>query len=358
MEFSPRYSVFTGRGGTAVYLLLKHRGPGGRLLAPANLCYAALYPALYAGWSVAFCDVDPATGNLTLPLLQGALGKHRPDGVILPHMYGQPIRGLADMVQLCRSRGIFTIEDCASAMGADSPEYPVGKTGDYTLYSTGYAKIVEVGYGGILASETDPLDWVPALEESLPFYGPAVEQTETLFSRLYRVLRNEGEGVLERVVYRALPEGARRMFLFRLTEGQKRQMAGALKGLPGELNRRRACLADCEKALEEAGALAPRGPLRLYPYREGAVPWRLSFFVPAAWRRQLIDACLGEGLPVSDWYPRITPLFGDEGEYPGAKEMEQTILNLPLRPDTAARLCPALARLAKKCARDKEVTDP
>ena len=39
MEFIPRYSVLTGRGGTAVYLLLKHKGPGGRLLAPANLCY-------------------------------------------------------------------------------------------------------------------------------------------------------------------------------------------------------------------------------------------------------------------------------------------------------------------------------
>ena len=53
MEWIPRYSVLTGRGGTAVYLLLKHKGSGGRLLAPANLCYAALYPALYAGWSVA-----------------------------------------------------------------------------------------------------------------------------------------------------------------------------------------------------------------------------------------------------------------------------------------------------------------
>ena len=357
MDFSPRYSAFTGRGGTAVYLLLKHKGPGGRLLAPANLCYAALYPALYAGWSVVFCDVAPATGNLTLPILQKALDRHRPDGVILPHMYGQPIRGMAEMVKLCRSRGVFTIEDCASAMGADSPEYPVGKTGDYTLYSTGYAKIVEVGYGGILASETDPLDWVPPLEEELPLCGPAVEKTETLFSRLYRVLRNEGEGALEKAVYRALPEGARGMFLFRLTGAQKAEIAKALEGLAEEVRRRRACLADCEKALEEAGTLVPRGPLRLYPYEPGAVPWRLSVFVPAAWRRRLIDACLEEGLPVSDWYPRITPLFGDEEEYPGAKAMEQTILNLPLRPDTAAALCPALGRLAQKCSQDKEVTD-
>ena len=357
MEFIPRYSVLIGRVGTAVYLLLKHKGPGGRLLAPANLCYAALYPALYAGWSVSFCDVDPATGNLTLSLLEQALDAHRPDAVILPHMYGQPIERLDDMVALCRGRGTLTIEDCASALGASSPEYPVGKTGDYTLCSTGYAKIVEVGYGGILASETDPLDWVPALEEELPFYGPAVERTETLFSRLYRVLRNEGEGVLEKAVYRALPQGARNMFLFRLTDRQKETMEKALEELPGEVSRRRACLAECEKTLREQGALKPAGPLQLYPYTPGAVPWRLSFFVPVALRGRLVQVCLEEGLPVSDWYPRVTPMFGDAGEYPGARAMEERILNLPLRPDTARDLCPALARLAKKCSEDKEVSD-
>ena len=41
-------------------------------------------------------------------------------------------------------------------------------------------------------------------------------------------------------------------------------------------------------------------------------------------------------------------MFGDAGEYPGAKAMEERILNLPLRPDTARVLCPALAKLAKK----------
>ena len=35
-------------------------------------------------------------------------------------------------------------------------------------------------------------------------------------------------------------------------------------------------------------------------------------------RAELVQACLKEGLPVSDWYPRVTPMFGDTGEYPGA----------------------------------------
>ena len=79
--------------------------------------------------------------------------------------------------------------------------------------------------------------------------------------------------------------------------------------------------------------------------------------MPAALRGRLVQVCLEGGLPVSDWYPRVTPMFGDAGEYPGARAMEERILNLPLRPDTARDLCPALARLAKKCSEYKEVSD-
>ena len=351
MTFSPTHLAVTGRGGAAVWLVLRRTAPRGVLLAPANLCYAALYPALYAGWSVRFCDVDPADGNLTYESFHAGAERHRPDAAILPHMYGQPIRELPRILALCRERSILTIEDCASAMGAEA-EYPLGRMGDYTLYSTGYAKPIQVGFGGLLTSETDPLDWVRAAQEGLPVYDEAIDQTETLFSRLYRVLRNEGEGVLEQAVYAALPEGARRAFLFRLDAAQEQQVLRALGGLEAEASRRRAALAACEQALRDTGAIGQGSPLRLYPYTAGAMPWRLSLFAPAELRARLIPACLNEGLPVSDWYPRVTPMFGDAGEYPGALEMERTILNFPLSRHTAERVCPVLARLIESLTKE------
>ena len=82
------------------------------------------------------------------------------------------------MVRLCRSRGILTIEDCASALGASSPEYPVGKTRG--LYPLQYlaAKIVEVGYGGSWPARPIPWTGSPLWKRNCPFYGPAVERTE------------------------------------------------------------------------------------------------------------------------------------------------------------------------------------
>ena len=345
MALNLEQCLVTGRGASAIYLLLRHLGENGVLLVPANVCYAALYPALYAGWSLRFCDVDPITGHLTESLVHQALEQGPADALLLPHMYGQPIAQLPQITALCKSKGLWTIEDCASAMGAQAQNYAVGQLGDYAVYSTGYAKTIEVGFGGLLVSKKDPLLWANELEQQLPLYSPQIQHTETLFSRLYRVLRNQGEGVLEQAVYAALPEGARSAFLFRLREKEKQQVRQAIGDLQTEVERRRNCLRDCQAAFEEQGL---GRWLRLYPYTEGAVPWRLVFFTEPELHQPLIDACLEAGLPVSDWYPRVTPMFGDPGVYLGAKQMEQTILNFPLQQETAQRICPMLAKLLEK----------
>ena len=196
------------------------------------------------------------------------------------------------------------------------------------------------------------LDWLEEAQKDLPFYGKEAESTEALFSRLYRLLRNQGEGTLEKAVYAAMPEGARRAFLYRLCPEEETRVKEALKDLDREAARRRAALQTWEALLAEAGVAGPKGPCRLYPYTPGAMPWRLTLFAPPALRRAIIDTCLAQGLPVSDWYPRVTPLFGDEGEYPGAKEMEETILNFPLEEEVARKVCPVLGQLVKSWTKE------
>ena len=53
---------------------------------------------------------------------------------------------------------------------------------------------------------------------------------------------------------------------------------------------------------------------RVFPYTEGAVPWRFSFFVEPQMHKPIIDACLAAGVPISDWYPSVAPMFGDAGQ--------------------------------------------
>lgn len=359
MEFDREHMRVCGRGASGIYLVLSHLAPSGMLLAPANICYAALYPALYAGWTVGFCDVDPVTGNVTLPLFRDALDRLRPDAAIVPHMYGQPVADMAAIARLCGERGVTLVEDCASAMGATA-DYPLGDMGDYTVYSTGYAKTVELGFGGIVASRRHDLGWFDGAQEALPPWTPQVERTEHLFSRLYRVLRNEGDGLLEHAVYAALPEGARDLFLYRLDEGRAARVSGAFDELPAVVAHRRSVLRECLAALGDAGCpvLPADGcdPLATedgfapglygYPFSEGAVPWRLCLFTPFSRHRGIIEECLKEALPISDWYPRVTPLFAERGDYPGAFSMERSIVNFALTDSCPVFVCPRLARIA------------
>ena len=357
MPFSPTYFAVTGRAATALYALFKHlsleaSGEKLSLLAPANVCYAALYPALYAGWSLVFCDVNPRDGNVTFDIVNEALEHHKPNAILVPHMYGEPVKEFELIADACKKQGVILIEDAASAMGA-TPSYPLGVLGDYCIYSTGYAKTVEVGFGGILSSEHDLLDWFPDAIRDLPLLSEKIDQTETLFSRLYRVLRNNADGSLDVQVYKALISGSRDAFLHDISSEQKDQVLRAVTNLDAIVAQRRDILQACEKSLEAAGLFDEPVFDGLYPYSEGSVPWRLSFFVKPQYHRGFIAACLKHGLPVSDWYPCVTPMFGTYNRFDGAAFMEQRIVNFPLTQNTVDHICPVLPSVMREVLKEE-----
>lgn len=351
MSFSlPSYHVVTGRGATAIYLALSHitskLGEPGVMLAPANVCYAALYPALYAGWSIRLIDASPVDGNLTVAGVREALTSFRCHALLAPHMYGQPIAELPLIARDCARAGVTLIEDCASAMGATA-SYPVGHVGDYAIFSTGYAKVVDLGYGGLLASERHGLDWARPEIATLPPHSEELEQTETLFGKVYRTLRSFPDNRLDQAIYHVMPEATRDLFLHRLDIEQEAHLIGALSRLEGIVLQRRSWQDACEELWRQA---AP-AHARTYPYSVGAVPWRFTFFVDPKIRKPLVSACLDEGVPISDWYPSIAPMLGDLGSYPGVEEMGDSILNLPLSDETVKEHLPCVLELLARLQR-------
>lgn len=328
-----RNCIVTGRAATGIYLILvaEHLS-GGEILAPANLCYAGLFPAVYADMKIRFCDVDSLTGNVTLETLKAAFTSSV-RAAIIPHMYGQPVREMKEIAEFCHMHNVLLIEDCASAMGAKA-EYALGTMGDYTVYSTGYSKTLDLGYGGLVCSSRS-LEELEMLEQNLPCLTCKDEETISFFSKLYRTIRNYGTGTpLEQAIYQALPACLKTSFLHCIDKDQKKKVIDAIKQLPQVIKERRTKLQKYKDALIGSS-------WRLYPYSEGAVPWRMSLFVPEERRGALIQHMLDEKISVSDWYPRVTPIFMDDGQYPGAQWHEKHIVNLPLLiPDVElSRIC-------------------
>ena len=318
-----RECTVLGRAAVGLYLALRIFCSKAEVLLPANICYAAAYPVLYAGRKLRFCDVDPLSGNVTATTVRAALTPEI-GAAIIPHMYGQPVAELREIADLCRERQIFLIEDCASAMGAQTEGYTLGDTGDCTIYSTGYAKTLDLGIGGLLCSNTVSLEEVMQAEKTMiPLKNDTLRE-QAFFSRIYRFLRNEASGTrLEAEIYSLMPRVCRDSFLFSLAEDKKAYIVSQLSNLPKVIRQRR------EDAAEYACKFDGCG-VEIYPFSKGAVPWRFNCLVEPKFRQRIITACLERGLPVSDWYPRITTMLGEKRVFPGALRHEERILNFPI----------------------------
>ena len=325
--------LVVARGATGIFLILQSLGlEGYEALVPANLCYAGVYPVVYAGMKPVFCDVDPESGNVT-PEGVASLLSDQVRVMIIPHMYGNPVRGLEKIRSLCRDRGVTLVEDCASAMGATAAAYDVGSMGDYCIYSTGYAKTIDLGYGGLIVSREHGLDRIAEMEVRLPAETERAHQETALFSALYRVLRNQGEGTrLAERLYRTMMESSRDMLIHRITEDRKAEVLRSLRTLPDVIRKRR------EAWKEYQERLSGIRHARMYSFAPGAVPWRANLLIEdPELRRKVIQGCLDRRLPVSDWYPRVTPMFGEERHFPGAQWHEEHILNFPLLTDLTVK---------------------
>ena len=322
--------LITGRGATAIYLALQNEGMKDRdVIIPGNICYAAVYPIISSGNDVVFCDVDPLSGNVTLEILK-RYQTRKTGAVLVPHMYGNSVANLDEIKKWCEKNHILLIEDCASSLGSTNEAYgPVGVLGDYVIYSFGYSKIVDLGKGGVLASDRN-LNKAESLLQRMKKYDAETEKMEDDFSAAYRKARYVSHDYKS---VSALMNDA--MFLYAIDDGssfEKLLYDEELIAQRIEMHKKNYELYD--SLLNHS--------LHRYLYNKGSVPWRFSLLLDYAVKRKIIDALLAEKLPVSDWYPNITEMFSDEKTaLEGVDIMEEKIVNFPLDTDkeTIEKIC-------------------
>ena len=83
--------------------------------------------------------------------------QHKPRAAILVHVGGHLAFDSEQIAAYCRDNGIFLLEDCAHAHGADWDGGPPGSFGDAGVYSLYATKTVSSGEGGVLVSGNEDL---------------------------------------------------------------------------------------------------------------------------------------------------------------------------------------------------------
>ena len=327
----------TGRAAIAIELALRSVNTiGGYVIVPANICYAAVLPIIYAGFKPLFCDVDRFSGNVSL----NAIREVKNDTVvaaILPHMYGNPIFNFPVIVDYLHSFGITVIEDCASLMATEGDSYIPGTLGDYVVYSTGYSKPIDLNYGGLLFSRNKELDYLEKIEMSFPPFKDEFESEWKTFSAVYRALRNTDQfSLIGTSVYQNLPHSFKDSFQFSITEEQKEKIFECMVHLQEVTNER-------FKQYNLYKNLIKIPKTKIYEFNSHAVPWRFNMLLDEE-RKNFIAYCLEKRLPVSDWYPQVTPIFGMNEKKLGAEWHENHIVNFPLliSEDEIVKICGAI----------------
>lgn len=167
--FDARLSALSGcsaaavSSGTAALDLLMAElevGPHDVVVASTLTFIATVGPAWHRGAQLVFIDTDAATGTLSLPLLEQALGELHAQApkkrliVIAADIYGQCCDYSA-LEEICARQDAILIVDAAEAVGATSQGRPAGQAGLASIYSFNGNKIVTTSGGGAVLSR-DP----------------------------------------------------------------------------------------------------------------------------------------------------------------------------------------------------------
>jgi perosamine synthetase len=144
--------AFNGWTGAALAALEWAGVRGETVLCPSNTFMATPLAALSAGAKVEFVDCNRSDLCMSFEDLERKVREHKPRAVFLVHIGGHLAFESDQIADLCRSEGIFLLEDCAHAHGAEWNGRRAGSWGDAGIWSFAPTKTVSTGEGGMLVS--------------------------------------------------------------------------------------------------------------------------------------------------------------------------------------------------------------
>jgi dTDP-4-amino-4,6-dideoxygalactose transaminase len=166
-----RHVVGVANGTDAITIALRALGvrPGDEVVVPSFTFYATAEAVVNAGARPVFCDVDPATRNVTADTVRAALTP-AVTAIVAVDLFGCP----ASLPEL-RALGLPVLEDAAQAAGASLQGRRAGALGDAATFSFYPSKNLGCfGDGGAIATDDDD---VAEQARTLRFHGSRDKRT-------------------------------------------------------------------------------------------------------------------------------------------------------------------------------------
>jgi dTDP-4-amino-4,6-dideoxygalactose transaminase len=145
------------KGRVALYAILRGLGvgEGDEVVLPGYTCVMDVNPVKYLGARPVYVDIEPATYNLDVRLIEKAITP-RTRVILAQHTYGYPCE-MDALLDIARRRGIPVVEDCCLALGSTYRGRICGTFGLAAYWSFQWNKPFTTGIGGMVTTSDDAL---------------------------------------------------------------------------------------------------------------------------------------------------------------------------------------------------------
>jgi len=154
-----KYAIAISNGTTALEVTLQSLGigKGDEVIVPSHTAFPTIEPILQLSATPVFVDIDPKIYTIDPKAVERAVTKKTK--VIMPvHLYGHPA-DLDPIIEICKEKNIFLVEDACQAHNAKYKGKIVGSFGIAGCFSFYPSKNVTVcGDGGMIVTNDEEIN--------------------------------------------------------------------------------------------------------------------------------------------------------------------------------------------------------
>ncbi|MEN8170723.1 MAG: DegT/DnrJ/EryC1/StrS aminotransferase family protein [Pseudomonadota bacterium] len=153
------YAIALMNGTVALDLAFKALGigQGDEVIVTSRTFLASVSSIVTSGATPVFADVDPDTQNITLDSIRAVMTL-RTRAIVCVHLAGWPC-DMDAIMSIADEHGLYVIEDCAQAHGANYKGRPLGSIGHVGAWSFCQDKIMTTGGEGGMVTTSDRELW-------------------------------------------------------------------------------------------------------------------------------------------------------------------------------------------------------
>jgi len=338
------------KGRVALYAILRALGigEGDEVILPGYTCVMDVNPVKYLGARAVFVDIEPATYNLDVRLLEEKITPST-KVIVAQHTYGYPCE-MDAMLQVAGRHGIPIVEDCCLAMGSTYKGKRCGTFGVAAYWSFQWNKPFTTGIGGMVTTDDAALAEKIAALTRAELQPPSAKaagmlaaqrliyrlfiypKTTAFATSLFRWLTRKGAVVGSSDTCEFVPEMPQDFFMG-MSAGQARAGLREMRRLEKNLAHRRQMGRLYDRLLREAGWDLPA-------ISEAMDPVLVRYPVRVADKARAVAGALKHLVELGTWFecplhPIETPLemYGyRQGMCPEAERACREVVNLPTHP--------------------------